>query len=116
MQLFLYDLSDDVHLAFTAISDDKVGEGSVLLNHATVAPSDDLLHRRIVVGSRNGLDVVFTVVFSRGFHTFVDDASCHGIGAGDVRVIETFYLIRQFWQPQFVLEFASLDGSVSAPD
>ncbi len=77
----------------------------MLLNHAAVAASDDLLHRRIVVGSRNGLDIVFAVVFSRGFHTFVDDASCHCISAGDVRVIETFYLIRQFLQSQFVLEF-----------
>ena len=76
VELVLDDRSYDLHLPFSAVGDDEVGEGSALFLHPAVASSYDFLHGGIVIRTGYGLDVVLAVVFPGGFHALVDDAPC----------------------------------------
>ena len=49
--------------------------------------------------------MVFPVLFPRRFQTLEHHASRHGIAARDVRVVETFDVVRQSGKPQFLLQF-----------
>ena len=105
VEFILHNFPDDIHLALSAIGDDEVGQGCAFLFHATVAAAHHLLHGGIVVGTYDRLDVIFAIVFLRGLHAFVDNASCYGIRAGDVGVVEAFYLVGELGQLQPVLQF-----------
>ena len=64
VQLVFYHFPNDVHLSLAAIRDDEVGQRGLLVYHASVSPSHHLLHRSVIVGADNGLDVVFPVILS----------------------------------------------------
>ena len=104
VKLAFGDFPHHVHLPFTTIGDDEVGQGLLFLHHAAVSPSDHLLHGRVVVGTDHGFDIIFPIVLPRGLHTFIYDAAGNGVGARDVAVVETFYLVGQLLHAQKLLQ------------
>ena len=103
MQLILYHLTNDIHLTFATIRDDKIGEGRAFFFHARIATAYNLLHGGVVVRACDRLDVVFAIVLTRRLHAFIHDTTRYGVRTGDVGVIKTFDLIRQFVKVQLVL-------------
>ena len=76
----------------------------MLVGHALIAAAHYLLHRRIIVGSDDGLDVVFAVFLLGRAHALEHHATRHGVGARDIGVVETLDVVGELGQLQLGLQ------------
>ena len=81
IQLIANDLPDNVHLTYSAVGYDEVGQGSAFFHHAAVTSAHHLLHRGVVVRPCDGLYIVFPIVLLARFHALEYHAGGHGIAA-----------------------------------
>ena len=95
LQFAFHHLAHYVHLPNATIRDDEIWQRCLLLYHATVTATHHFLHRSVVVRPRHRADIILPIVPFRGLHALENHASCHGIAARNIAIIEAFYLIRQ---------------------
>ena len=105
MKFVLDNFTNDLHLSFSTIGDDEVGQGRTFFDKACVAASDNFLHGGIIIGSFYGFNIKFAIVLFAGLTHFEYHAGGYGIRALDVGIIKTFDVGGHFLHVELVLYF-----------
>ena len=93
---FAEGLPCEIQLTLAAVDDHQLGQVvGVFRKHPRISAVHDLLHGGVVVGADHGLYLELAVVFLGRLAVPEHHAGCHGIGALDVRIVETLHMHRQ---------------------
>ena len=100
---FVQSLHSRAELALAAINDNKLRQVFTLLHEPRVATCEDLFHRGKVIGADDGFNLKMSVVAFARTRIAEHDTGCHRVGTLDIRIVETFDMVRQHAQAEIRL-------------